>query len=95
MHEEDLKRVLNKQLEPIKKQLKGQGSVLVRIGQKLKAQGESLVTIETKIDNFADAYKQNQRNIEKLDKRLDLVEDDLGIEPREDLKIHYKTSELI
>jgi predicted nucleic acid-binding Zn-ribbon protein len=69
--------------------------LLEKMSNKIDSNTATLVDIESKIDAFGDAYKQNQRNIERLDKRLDTVEDDLGIDPSEDLKVHYSTSELV
>ena len=39
--------------------------------------------------SYADSYKENQRNIGRLDTRLDTVEEELSIEPPGDLKVPH------
>lgn len=49
----------------------------------------SLMDIESKLESYADSYKENQRNIERLDTRLSDVEDNLGVEPHPNLKVPH------
>ncbi|MFH0936796.1 MAG: hypothetical protein V1808_00700 [Candidatus Daviesbacteria bacterium] len=49
----------------------------------------SITETEMTVKSYADSYKENQRNIEKLDTRLTVTEDKLGIEPPEDLKVPH------
>lgn len=59
------------------------------VNKKLDSHTASLVTIEKEIKSYADSYKENQRNIERLDTRLNTVEEELAIEPPEDLKVPH------
>lgn len=49
----------------------------------------SVMETETTVKSYADSYKMNQHNIERLDTRLNTVEDELAIEPPEDLKVPH------
>lgn len=96
MDDNDLKKIadlvderINKALEPVKQQLEDPDTGLKRISRKLDANTESVVTIEREIKAYADSYKENQRNIERLDIRLNTVEEELSIEPPEDLRVPH------
>lgn len=49
----------------------------------------SVTEIEITIKSYADSYKINKHNIERLDTRLSTVEDELKIEIPEDLKVPH------
>jgi predicted nucleic acid-binding Zn-ribbon protein len=49
----------------------------------------SVLSLEQTVGSYADSYKENQRNIKRLDTRLNVVEEELSIEPPEDLKIPH------
>lgn len=96
MNNDDLKKIadlvderVNRTLGPIRQQLEDPEAGLKRISERLEANTESLVTIEKAIKSYADSYKENQRNIYRLDIRLNTVEDELAIEPPEDLKVPH------
>lgn len=59
------------------------------INRKLDTHSGSLVDIESKLDTYGDVYKINQKNIERLDTRLVIAEDNLNIKPPEDLKVPH------
>ena len=59
------------------------------VNRKLDTHSGSLVSIESKLDAYGDMYKISQKNIERLDTRLSTVEDQLNIEPPEDLKVPH------
>lgn len=67
MSTNDFKKLLDEALEPIK--------------QKQESQSAALVSIESKLDAYGDMYKINEDHIKRLDKRLNTVEDNLGIRP--------------
>lgn len=46
-----------------------------------------LIYIETTVKSYADRYVTNEDHIGRLDKRLNAVEENLGILPPEDLRI--------
>lgn len=49
----------------------------------------SLTEIEVTVKSYADSYKINKHNIERVDTRLSTVEDKLNIEVPEDLKVPH------
>lgn len=49
----------------------------------------SVMEIEKTLKSYADSYKINQHNIERVDTRLANVEKKLDIRPPEDLKVHH------
>ncbi|MCL5784162.1 MAG: hypothetical protein M1142_02305 [Patescibacteria group bacterium] len=59
------------------------------VNKKLDTHSSSLVNIESKLDAYGDMYKINKHNIERLDTRLSTVEDNLEIEPPENLKVPH------
>ncbi len=60
---------------------------LQRVNDRLDAHTSSLATIEQKIDIYDDMYQNNRDNIKKLDKRLDLLEEDNGVEVPPELQL--------
>lgn len=46
-----------------------------------------VIYIETTVKSYADRYVTNEDHIRRLDKRLNTVEEDLGIQPPQDLSI--------
>lgn len=66
--------------------IKEQQSIM---NSKLDSHSASLIDIESKLDSYADSYKINQHNIERLDTRLSVVEETLSIAPPEDLKVPH------
>ncbi len=62
------------------------------MNEKLDSHSASLMSIEAKLESYADSYKINQHNIERVDTRLTAVEDNLGIESPEDLKVPHFVS---
>ncbi len=58
---------------------------LKRINEKLDANTESIVNIEQTIKAYSDMYKMNNNNIIKLDKRMNIAEEELGIDTPEEL----------
>jgi hypothetical protein len=68
-----LEEAINKAVEPIKETLENHTGALMRIESVLKG--------------YADAYKVNKKNIERLDERLTIAEDQLEIQPSDQLAI--------
>lgn len=88
MDEQTLKKLLDEALYPIKKQLEDPDSGLGAINRRLDANTAATVELESTIKGYADAYKVNKKNIERLDERLTTVEDQLDIQPSDQLVIH-------
>ena len=85
MKSDDFKKLLEEALDPIKETQKKHGESL----ENLKG---AVISIESKLDAFADSYKINQHNIERVDIRLTTVEENLDIDVPEDLKVpHFST----
>jgi hypothetical protein len=78
MDEQTFKKLLDEALEPIKEDI----SVLKG----------SVLSIEQIMTSYADSYKINQHNIERVDTRLTTVEEELNITPPEDLKVSHFAS---
>lgn len=70
---EEVTSIVKRELEPIKESLQTHSGALVRI--------------ESVLEGYADAYKVNKSNIERLDERLSTVEGQLEIQPSDQLVI--------
>lgn len=49
----------------------------------------SITETEMTVKSYADSYKENQHNIERVDTRLTAVEENIGIETPEHLKVPH------
>lgn len=83
MDEHTFKKLLNQALDPIKKDLNDLKDV---VENRILP---SVTEIEVTLKSYADRYKINQLNIERVDIRLTVVEDNLGIQHSEDLKVPH------
>ncbi|KKQ66801.1 MAG: hypothetical protein US86_C0003G0044 [Candidatus Daviesbacteria bacterium GW2011_GWA2_38_24] len=90
MDEQTFKKLLNVALEPIKKDLvevkKAQADMKDTLDNRVLP---SVTETEMTLKSYADSYKINQYNIERVDTRLTTVEKNLNIEPPEDLKVPH------
>lgn len=83
-----VEEVVNRAIEPIK-----QGLNEVKLKQEESANTVAvrvlppLTYIETTLKSYADRYVANEDHIQRLDKRLTKVEDNLGIQPPQELNI--------
>lgn len=75
-----VEEVVNKAVDPIKEDLQ-------EVKVTLENHTASLMSIEATLEGYADAYKTNKANIERLDDRLTTVEDHLEIHPSDQLVI--------
>ena len=99
MDEQAFKKVLNETLTPIREDIKDvKESVNTLKGDINTLKGDintlkgSVLTIEQTMTSYADSYKINQHNIERVDTRLTTVEENLNIDVPEDLKVpHFAT----
>lgn len=102
MNQDNFKKLLEESLKPLQIGLdevrQGLGEVKKDLEQVKKVQDEHteiiekrilppLVYIETTVKSYADRYVTNEDHIRRLDKRLDTVEDELGIQPPQELTI--------
>lgn len=81
MNQDDFKKLLDDALEPIRKDLEE-----VKETQEQRVL-PSVITTETTVKGYADAYKTNKANIERLDERVAKLEDNSGITVPSDLAI--------
>lgn len=85
MDENTLKQLLNKAITPLREDIK-------ELKEDMSTLKGSVITIEQTITSYADSYKINQHNIERLDTRLSTVEKEANIIVAEDLKVpHFST----
>lgn len=63
------------------------GKRLDEIRETLDAHTGSLITIEGELKAYADMYKINDSNIRRVEKRLEILEGDAGIEVPPELKL--------
>ncbi len=88
MNQDDSKKILDKVLESINKrfdgieeQLNDSDSGLPALNRRMDVNTEAIVELESTIKGYADAYKTNKVNIERLDDRVSKLEDNSGIIP--------------
>ncbi|KKQ67165.1 MAG: hypothetical protein US86_C0001G0092 [Candidatus Daviesbacteria bacterium GW2011_GWA2_38_24] len=103
MDEKSFKKILSEALMPLREDikdlkqdvggLKQDVGVLKKdmsmLGEDVDILKGSVINIEQTMASYADSYKINQHNIERVDTRLSSVEENLGIEPSEDLKVPH------
>lgn len=89
MNQNDFKKLLEESLKPLQSgldEVKKDLSELKQDLDEIKNTQEnqvlpSVITTETTIKGYADAYKTNKANIERLDDRVVKLEDKAGIIP--------------
>ncbi|MBI4036278.1 hypothetical protein HY386_00165 [Candidatus Daviesbacteria bacterium] len=103
MNRDDFKKLLEEALEPIKQKqgshsailekhsaiLESHSAILEKHSAILESHSAALMRIESILLGYADSYKVNQQNIERLDDRLSNVEEKMDIEVPEDLKVPH------
>ncbi|MCL5784166.1 MAG: hypothetical protein M1142_02325 [Patescibacteria group bacterium] len=82
MDKQGFKNILNEALTPLNDTIKD-------LKEDVRVLKSSVLNIEQTVTSYADSYKENQRNIERLDTRLNVVEEELAIEPLENLKVPH------
>lgn len=92
MDEQGFKKVLDEALNPLRKDIQGLKENVSDLKEGVDLLKVSVLSLEQTVGSYADSYKENQRNIKRLDTRLNVVEEELSIEPPEDLKIPHFVS---
>ena len=82
-----VEEVVNKAVEPIKQTLDGvttrlddPDTGLAAINRRLDANTGAVVELEKTVNGYADMYKINDSNIRRMEKRLETVEIDAGVD---------------
>ncbi len=70
MDDKGFKKILDEALNPIKKDLKGLKEDVSGLKEDVSTLKGSVLSIEQKMDSYADSYKINRHNIERLDTRV-------------------------
>ncbi len=83
----DQQSVMNGKLDNIEERLDDPDTGLKRINDRLDVNSASLAVIELEIKGHGDAYKINDSNIRKMEKRLEGVERKEGIEVPPELQL--------
>lgn len=83
----DQQSVMNGKLDGIEERLEGveerldhPDNGLVAINRRLDSNTGAIVKLESTVNGYGDMYKINDSNIRKMEKRLETVEEDAGIE---------------
>lgn len=87
MNQDDFKKILNEALKPIKQQLEDPEDGLSALNRRMDANTAAVVELESTVKGYADAYKTNKANIERLDDRVTKLEDNAGIIPPSEFAI--------
>ncbi len=89
MDETKLKKILENALVPLKSDIQGIKEELASVKDVQQNQIlPSVVHTESVLTSYADAYKMNKKNIERLDDRVTTLEEENGIAPLPELVIH-------
>ena len=78
-----VKSEISEALVPIHEKLDEHSAKLDAHSAKLDNHTASLMNIEATLEGYADMYKVNKDNIEELNQRVDEVEEQIGLTPRE------------
>ena len=78
-----VKSEISEALVPIHEKLDEHSAKLDAHSAKLDNHTASLMNIEATLEGYADMYKVNKDNIEELNQRVDVVEEQIGLTPRE------------
>lgn len=89
-----VKEVVNEAVDPTKKQLDGvvtrlddPDTGLEAINRRLDANTAAVVELESTVKGYADMYKINDSNIRRMEKRLEPLEEEAGINVAPELKL--------
>lgn len=97
MDENSFKKLLDEAIEPLRQDIKGLKVAQEEfrdVQEELRDVQENrllpaVTELEITVKSYADSYKINKHNIERVDTRLTTVEDELNIEVPEDLKVPH------
>lgn len=94
MNQDDFKKIIDSALKPIIETQKEHTQILKFHSQKLEEHSESLESLKSSVINieatnvvYGDMYKINKGDAKKLEKRVEALEKNLGIDPPPELAI--------
>lgn len=79
--------VMNGKLDNIEKRLDDPDSGLEAINRRLDANTAAVMGLESTVKGYADMYKINDSNIRRMEKRLEPLEEEVGIDVAPELKL--------
>lgn len=96
-----VEEVVNKAVEPIRKQLEDPDTGLVainrrlddpdtglkRLNNRMDANTAAVMELEKTVKGYGDMYKINDSNIRKMEKRLETLEEDVGVKVPPELQL--------
>ncbi|MCR4306274.1 MAG: hypothetical protein NUV73_04290 [Candidatus Daviesbacteria bacterium] len=100
MDEDKLKSIVESAIKPVLDQLNdpemGLAAInrrlddpemgLKRLNERLDSNTDAIVELESTIKGYADSYKANDTNIRKAEKRLEILEEDAGVNVSSELQ---------
>ena len=79
--------VMNGKLDGIEERLDDNDTGLAAINRRLDANTGAVVDLESTVKGYADMYKINDSNIRRMEKRLETLEEDSGVDVPPELKL--------
>lgn len=93
MDENSFKKIIDEALAPLKEDVHVLKEDVHGLKEDVQTLKVSVLSLEQTVGSYADSYKINKHNIERLDNRLSTAEEKLNIEPAEDLKVPHFTNQ--
>lgn len=91
MDENKLKAIvedaINNAVNPIKQMLEDPDSGLSALNRRMDANTAAVVELESTVKGYADSYKINDTNIRKVEKRLETLEENSGVNVPPELQL--------
>ncbi len=79
--------VMNSKIDDIAERLDDPDTGLAAINSRLDANTAAVVELESTIKGYADSYQANDTNIRKVEKRLETLEEDTGVDVPPELQL--------
>lgn len=79
--------LMKDQLSVVNSKLDDPDTGLKRINERLDANTAAVIELEKTVKGYADSYKANDDNIRKVEKRLETLEEDAGVNVPQELQL--------
>lgn len=83
----DQQSVMNKKLDGLQERLDDPDSGLEAINRRLDSNTAAVMELESTVKGYADMYKINDSNIRRMEKRLEPLEEEAGVDVPPELKL--------